>query len=126
MLTGSTSSCIEKLKRKKLLTTRNFDPVAEEMSAKAPCGPIDYDNKVIADLNSLLEQYADTLAALADEKLPSYKTELSNNWATIGQQLQQLAIATIGDTHSSSPPKNKAAQQNAQQRSKNPHEFFLW
>lgn len=84
MLTGATSSCIEKFKRKKLITARTFDPVVAEKSAKELCGPIDEDNKVIADLNALLEQYADTLAALADDKLPSYKTELNGLKDSLG------------------------------------------
>lgn len=85
MLTGSTSSCIDKFKRKKLLTARNYDPVAAEQSAKELCGPIDDDNKVIADLNALLEQYADTLTNLADDKLPSYKTELDGLKDSLGK-----------------------------------------
>jgi len=85
MLTGSTSSCIEKFKRKKLLTARHFDPVVAEQSAKELCGPIDDDNKIIADLNSVLEQYADTLAALADDELPSYKTELNGLKDSLGK-----------------------------------------
>jgi hypothetical protein len=76
MLAGSTSSCVEKFKRKKMITSRNFDAIAAEQAARSLCGSIDEDNKIIADLNSLLEQYADTLAALANEKLPSYKKEL--------------------------------------------------
>lgn len=85
MLTGSTSSCIEKYKRKKLLTSSHFDPEVAEKGAKELCGPIDDDNKVIADVNSLLEQYADTLAALADDKLPSYKTELNGLKDSLGK-----------------------------------------
>jgi len=85
MLTGSTTSCTEKYMRKKLITARNFDPVAAEKGAKELCGPIDEDNKVIVDLNSLLEQYADTLAALADDKLPSYKTELNGLKDSLGK-----------------------------------------
>lgn len=85
MLAGSTSSCIEKYKRRKLLTAPLFDPVAAEKSAKELCGPIDDDNKIIADINSLLEQYADTLATLADDKLPSYKTELDGLKDSLGK-----------------------------------------
>ncbi|MCF5889795.1 hypothetical protein K3H46_01975 [Aeromonas veronii] len=85
MLTGATSSCIEKFKRKKLITARHFDPVVAENSAKELCGQIDEDNKVIADLNALLEQYADTLAALADDKLPLYKTELNGLKDSLGR-----------------------------------------
>lgn len=75
MLSGSTSSCVEKFIRKKLITSRNFDAAAVDEAAQEFCGPIEEDNKIIADLNALLEQYADTLAALANEKLPSYNKE---------------------------------------------------
>lgn len=85
MLTGSTSSCIDKYKRKKLLTSSQFNPEIAEQRAKELCGPIDEDNKVIAEVNSLLEQYADTLAALADDKLPSYKTELNGLKDSLGK-----------------------------------------
>lgn len=85
MLTGSTVSCTDKYMRKKLITSTNFDPVAAEKAAKELCGPIDEDNKVISELNSLLEQYADTLAALADDKLPTYKTELDGLASSLGK-----------------------------------------
>lgn len=85
MLTGSSASCVEKYKRKKLITADKFDPELAEKKAKELCGPMDDDNKTIADLNGLLEQYADTLAALADEKLPSYKTELNGLKDSLGK-----------------------------------------
>ncbi|MBC3909735.1 hypothetical protein [Undibacterium umbellatum] len=85
MLTGSSASCVEKYKRKKLITADKFDPEVAEKKAKELCGPMDDDNKTIADLNGLLEQYADTLAALADEKLPSYKTELNGLKNSLGK-----------------------------------------
>jgi len=76
MLSGSTSSCVEKLLRKKMITSRNFEAAAAEKAAKELCGPVEEDNKIIAELNALLAQYADTLAALANDKLPSYAKEL--------------------------------------------------
>lgn len=85
MLTGSTVSCIDKYMRKKLITSTNFDPAFAEKAAKELCGPIDEDNKVISELNSLLEQYADTLAALADDKLPLYKSELDGLASSLGK-----------------------------------------
>lgn len=89
MLAGSTASCTDKYKRKKLLTSRNFDPAAAEAAAAELCGPIDENNQVIAALNDLLEQYADTLAALADDRLPSYKAELDGLAAALGQVKRQ-------------------------------------
>ncbi|NTW76467.1 MAG: hypothetical protein HGB33_01555, partial [Syntrophaceae bacterium] len=58
MLAGSTSSCVEKFKLKKMLTSRNFDAAAAEQTATLLCGPIDENNKIMSDTNSLLEQYA--------------------------------------------------------------------
>lgn len=85
MLSGSTSSCVEKFTRKKLITSRNFDAAAAAKAAKSLCGPIREDNEIIADLNALLEQYADTLSALANEKLPSYKKELDGLQGSLGK-----------------------------------------
>jgi len=85
MLAGSMASCTDKYKRKKLFTSRNFDPVAAENAAAELCGPIDENNQIIAELNGLLAQYADTLAALADDKLPSYKSELDGLAASLGK-----------------------------------------
>lgn len=76
ILAGSTSSCTEKYLWKKMITSPGFDPVAEEAKAKSLCGPIERESQVITDLNDLLQQYADTLIALADDKLVSYKTAL--------------------------------------------------
>lgn len=85
MLAASTSSCVDKFIRKKLITARNFDALAAEEDATALCGTMADDNKIIADLNALLEQYADTLAALANEKLPAYKEELDGLKVSLGK-----------------------------------------
>lgn len=85
MLAGSMNSCIDKYKQKKMFTSRHFDPEEAQKYAARLCGPIDEDNKVIADLNSLLEQYADTLLALADDSVPSYKAELDGLAASLGK-----------------------------------------
>lgn len=85
MLEGSTSSCIDNHKRKKLYTASNFDPEAVEKGAIEKCGSINDNNKVIAEVNTLLEQYADTLTSLADDKLPSYKNELNGLKDSLGK-----------------------------------------
>ncbi len=85
MLAGASASCTDKYIRKKLITSTHFDPAAVEQAAAELCGPIEADNQVVARLNLLLEQYADTLAALADDKLPSYKTELDGLTASLGK-----------------------------------------
>lgn len=91
MLSGSVETCTEKYIWKKFLTSRIFDPTVAENKAKELCGPIDDDNKIIADFNSLLEQYADTLAALADDKLPSYKAELDGLKTSLGKIKKQAS-----------------------------------
>jgi hypothetical protein len=85
MLSGSASSCINKYTRKKLITSSNFNPDSAKNDAKELCGSIDEDNKVISNINSLLKQYADTLSALADDGLPSYKTQLGDLQNSIGR-----------------------------------------
>ncbi|GGX86571.1 hypothetical protein GCM10007386_16790 [Pseudoduganella dura] len=44
--------------------------------AAADCAPVAQDNTHILSLVALLDNYADTLAALADERLPRYSAEL--------------------------------------------------
>ncbi|MEH6462036.1 hypothetical protein [Chitinimonas sp. JJ19] len=86
MLAGSSHSCAAKYLRKKAITARDFDAAAAEKAAATLCGPIATDNKVMTELNGLLGQYADTLTALADEQLPSYKDEfggLKDSLATV-------------------------------------------
>jgi hypothetical protein len=85
ILAGSTSSCTEKYLWKKMITSSDFDPGAEEANANTLCGPIESDSQVIADLNNLIQQYADTLIALADDKLVSYKTELDGLAASLAK-----------------------------------------
>jgi hypothetical protein len=85
MLVGATASCMEKFTRKQLLTPWHFDAADVDRRAKELCSPINADNTVIAGLNALLGQYADTLLALADDKLPSYRTELYGLKYSLGQ-----------------------------------------
>jgi hypothetical protein len=95
MLGGSTTSCVERIKRRKLITSRKFDAEQAEKDAKALCKSIDEDNKVISALNDLLGQYADTLAALADDKLPSYKKELDGLKDSLGKVKKNSGAALI-------------------------------
>jgi len=85
MLAGSSTSCADKYIRKKLITSSDFDPARVEKEAAEMCAPIAENNQAIARLNQLLEQYADTLAALADDKLPSYQAELGGLSASLGK-----------------------------------------
>ena len=84
MLAGTLTSCTDKYIRKKLITSGHFDPVAVETAATELCAPITEDNKAIVRLNLLLEQYADTLAALADDRQASYQAELDGLAASLG------------------------------------------
>jgi hypothetical protein len=85
MLSGSLTSCIEKYERKKLITSMSFDPETVEKAAKELCEPISEANKVMSDLNLLLEQYAETLSSLADDKLTSYKPQLDGLAASLAK-----------------------------------------
>ncbi len=51
--------------------------------AAADCAPVAQDNTHILSLVALLDNYADTLAALADEKLPGYSAELKGLSAAV-------------------------------------------
>jgi hypothetical protein len=61
--------------------------------AAADCAPVAQDSTHILSLVALLDSYADTLAALADEKLPSYSAELKG-----------LGSAVTGLKHRSGEP----------------------
>lgn len=51
--------------------------------AAADCAPLAQDNTHIHSLVALLDGYSETLAALADEKLPSYSAELKGLGAAV-------------------------------------------
>jgi hypothetical protein len=51
--------------------------------AAADCAPVAQDNTHILSLVTLLDNYADTLAALADEKLPNYSAEAKDLGAAV-------------------------------------------
>lgn len=85
MLEGSTRACTENFVRKKLVSATSFDAEATAEAAKGICGPIEEDNEAIAALNILLEEYADALAALADDKVVTYKKELGDLRTSLGK-----------------------------------------
>jgi hypothetical protein len=89
MLAGSVSECEGRYRRKALYTNSqyNFEQVQQE--AGRLCSPIKTANKVIEPLNTLLGTYAETLLALSDNALPSYKGQivgLSNSLASFKQE----------------------------------------
>lgn len=79
-LTASTvETCITRRENKVLIsTTKPFDATKVKEDATKLCAPVAEGNKYIAEVAGLLEQYADTLAALADDKLPNYKDQFTN------------------------------------------------
>ena len=84
MLAGAVSTCRQKLERKTFIAgTEPFNVVAVREQAKRICKPLEDANPGVAALNDLLLHYADTLAALANEQLPSYKIELDGLKASI-------------------------------------------
>ncbi|MEI2456704.1 hypothetical protein [Lysobacter firmicutimachus] len=86
MMAGSVQSCVDNYTRKKLIASPSFDPAQVEVQAKERCASIAEANGTIAALNDLLSQYADTLAALSDKKLPSY----SEDFGTLKGSLAKL------------------------------------
>jgi len=84
MLSGSVAACEDRYMRDALFTHRQFDLAEERKHADELCSPIKTANEVIAPLNTLLAAYADTLLALADDKLPSYKGELDGLSKALG------------------------------------------
>ncbi|CDG82805.1 hypothetical protein [Janthinobacterium agaricidamnosum] len=84
MLDATVNSCTEKIKRKKLIAGERYDPQEADNTARSSCASLDRNNKVMATLNDLLAQYADTLAALADDRLPNYQTEFDSLGASLG------------------------------------------
>ncbi|MBX9401716.1 hypothetical protein K4L06_10370 [Lysobacter sp. BMK333-48F3] len=75
MMAGSVQSCVDHYTRRKLITSTSFDPAQVQTAAQAHCKGAVEANEPIAALNDLLAQYADTLAALSDKKLPSYSED---------------------------------------------------
>lgn len=78
MLVGSVQSCVDKYTRKRLITSVSFDAKEVAAKAEAMCKPMAEANQSILVLNDLLVQYSDTLAALANDELPSYTDEFSS------------------------------------------------
>lgn len=75
---GTVDACEARMVLRKTITTeKDFDAEQVRAQAKAMCQPLTDGAKYIVEIESVLASYADTLAALADEKLPSYKAEFS-------------------------------------------------
>jgi hypothetical protein len=64
--------------------TTAFDPDEARKVARELCRHTDAANADILLVGKLVEQYADTLAALANDKLPDYKAELAGLQGAVG------------------------------------------
>lgn len=87
MLAGTFNSCTDKALRKRLILAERFDAQASEQAARADCAPVAQASVAIGKLNDVLARYAQTLAAVADEKLPVHKEEFK----ALGDALGGLA-----------------------------------
>lgn len=77
MLAGTLNSCTDNALRKRLILSERFDAQASEQAARADCAPIGQASAAIGKLNGVLLRYAQTLAAVADDKLPVHKEGLT-------------------------------------------------
>jgi len=77
MLAGTLNSCIDNAMRKRLIMSERFDAQASEQAAQADCLPIAQASIPIGRLNDVLLRYAQTLAKVADDKLPVHKQEFT-------------------------------------------------
>ena len=87
MLAGTFNSCTDNALRKRLILAERFDAQASEQAARADCAPIARASVAIGKLNEVLLRYAQTLAAVADDKLPVHKEEFT----ALGDALAGLA-----------------------------------
>ncbi len=87
MLAGTFNSCTDNALRKRLILAERFDAQASEQAARADCAPIAQASVAIGKLNEVLLRYAQTLAAVADDKLPVHKEEFT----ALGDALAGLA-----------------------------------
>lgn len=92
MLAGTVHSCTDNAMRKRLIVSERFDAQASEQAAKADCYVLVQANLPISKLNDILLRYAETLAALADSKLPVYQKQLTDLGDALGS-LQQLGAS---------------------------------
>ncbi len=83
MLAGSHSSCMERYQRRKMLTTRQFDAWEVEKSARVLCEPVAESNRVVAQMNDLLHEYAEVLQALAEERQPLLQKDVKGLRASL-------------------------------------------
>ena len=99
MLAGGVHSCMDKAMRQRLILAERFDAQASEQAARADCAAIAQANVSIASLNDVLLRYAQTMAALADDKLPVYQEEIGGLGDALGGLAQPGAGAPLLDAN---------------------------
>lgn len=99
MLAGGVHSCMDKAMRKRLILAERFDALASEQAGRADCAAIAQASASIASLNDVLLRYAQTMAALADDKLPVYQEEIGGLGDALGGLAQPGAGAPLLDAN---------------------------
>ena len=99
MLAGGVHSCMDKAMRKRLILAERFDAQASEQAARADCAAIAQASVSIASLNDVLLRYAQTMAALADDRLPVYQEEMGGLGNALGGLAQPGAGAPLLDAN---------------------------
>ncbi|WP_300757643.1 hypothetical protein [Janthinobacterium sp.] len=97
MLAGTLNSCTDNAMRKRLIMSNRFDAQASEQAAQADCLPIAQASIPIARLNDVLLRYAQTLAKVADDKLPVHKQEFTALGDALGGLTQPDGDAPLLD-----------------------------
>lgn len=97
MLAGTVNSCTDNALRKRLIMSERYDAQASEQAARSDCAPIARASASMATLNAVLLRYAQTLAAVADSKVPLYKDEFQGLGDSLGSLQLQGAAAPLLD-----------------------------
>lgn len=97
MLAGTVNSCTDNALRKRLIMSERYDAQASEQAARSDCAPIAQASASIAKLNHVLLRYAQTLAAVADSKVPLYKDEFKGLGDALGALQLDGAAAPLLD-----------------------------
>ena len=97
MLAGTVNSCTDNALRKRLIMSERYDAQASEQAARSDCAPIAQVSASMAQLNEVLLRYAQTLAAVADSKVPLYKDEFKGLGNSLGSLQLQGAAAPLLD-----------------------------
>ncbi|MGK5078865.1 hypothetical protein [Janthinobacterium sp. HLX7-2] len=100
MLAGTLDSCTDNALRKRLIMSEHFDAQASEQAARADCAPISLASESIGKLNDVLLRYAQTLAAVADSKVPVYQEEFKGLGDSLGSLQLHGAAAPLLDAGS--------------------------